>query len=139
VLLAAVLAPIVQNWRDEPEDSFPLSFYPMFTEARNEIARPNYLVGYDLEGNRQLLPYVYVGQGGMNQVRRQVNSLVNKGDAARLCRTINANLVRRNDPAYADLVRVDIVTGSYRFDDYFTGNKQPQSERVNASCPVTRR
>jgi hypothetical protein len=74
----------------------------------------------------------------MNQVRRQVNSLVRRGQAARLCRTLNSNLARRGEPELSDIVRVDIVTGSYRFDDYFTGSKEPQVERVNASCPITR-
>jgi len=46
LMTCAVLWPIVENWREDLTDSFPLSYYPMFTEKRAEKARVTYMVGF---------------------------------------------------------------------------------------------
>jgi hypothetical protein len=42
------------------------------------------------------------------------------------------------DEELAGIVTVSVVTGEYRLSDYFTGVKEPLSERVHASCEVKR-
>jgi len=137
--VGAVLWPVAQNWRKEPKDSFPLSYYPMFSAKRSESAKVNYLVGVGARGERYLLPYAYAGTGGLNQVRRQINRILRKGGADRLCRLVAENVAQEKEGRFADVVTVRVVTGEYRLTDYFTGKRDPVSEVVHASCPVERK
>lgn len=63
-VLAAVLLPIRQNWREHKRDGFPLSYYPMFSQRRKERVGLLYLVGLTATGERRLIPYSYAGTGG---------------------------------------------------------------------------
>jgi hypothetical protein len=138
LMICAVLWPIVENWREQPTDSFPLSYYPMFTEKRAEKARVTYMVGFDAQGNRELIPYPFAGTGGLNQVRKQIRKVAQTGKATELCRSVAARIAQSKRERFADVESVQIVTGDYRLADYFSGNKSPVSERVNASCQVER-
>ena len=137
VFLAAVLTPIVENWHEPPRDDFPLSYYPMFSFEKGDRQRVTYLAAYDAAGSRILLPYWYAGQGGMNQVRRQINKQVDRGQAPRLCRNV-ASRVARSADLPADLSTVEIVTGVFQMSQFFAGNRAPVSESVRAQCPVRR-
>jgi hypothetical protein len=66
LLMGAVLAPIVQNWRASPKDNFPISYYPMFPGKGGDMYVVNYILGVDGQGNRQLIPYQFAGSGGFN-------------------------------------------------------------------------
>jgi hypothetical protein len=134
LLIGLTLAPIAQNWRPEPQDSFPFSYYPMFSQKRGDEYRVNYIVGLDGQGNRHLISHKFAGEGGFNQTRRQINRQVREKKAAELCRSVAAKVARVVRPPYTEIVTVNIVRGSYRFADYFAGNKIPVSERVQASC-----
>jgi hypothetical protein len=137
-LIAATLAPVKENWRDEPKDSFPLSYYPMFSFKRSENYQVHYIVGFDKNGLRYLLPHRFAGSGGFNQTRRQLNKTVREKRAVELCKTIAARVARETDAPYCDIVTVKIVTGSYRFDDYFGGDIAPLSEKTRATAKVQR-
>jgi len=137
VFLAAILTPIVENWHDPPRDDFPLSYYPMFSFEKGDRQRVTYLVVYDTARNRFLLPYWYAGLGGMNQVRRQINKLVDRGQASRLCRSVASRVARSTDLA-GDMSTVEIVTGAFQMTQFFAGNRTPVSESVRAQCPVPR-
>jgi hypothetical protein len=137
VVLAAVVAPIAQNWRATPRDDFPLSHYPMFTADKSDRQRVTYLVAYTPDDGRYLLPYRYAGQGGLNQVRRQMNKLLDRGQASRLCRTVASRVVRFGDQPVA-LNRVEIVTGTFLMTQFFAGNRVPLTESVRAACPIQR-
>jgi hypothetical protein len=139
LMIGAVLWPVTQNWRKEPKDGFPLSYYPMFSTKRSERARVHYLVGFGTRGERQPIPYTYAGTGGLNQVRRQINRVVRGGRADTLCRIVAAKVAQDEEERFAGVVTVQVVTGDYRLTDYFTGNRDPVSECVRASCPVERR
>ncbi|NJM08485.1 hypothetical protein HC891_23350 [Candidatus Gracilibacteria bacterium] len=39
VLVGAVLAPLIENWRAAPRDNFPLSYYPMFSARRSKRSK----------------------------------------------------------------------------------------------------
>jgi hypothetical protein len=134
--VGAVLWPVARNWRGKPRDGFPLSHYPMFSAKRAEVVRVNHLVGLDERGERRLLPYRYAGAGGMNQVRRQINKRVREGSADGLCRVVAARVAL--EETLADVTTVQVVTGRYRLADYFSGRREPVSERVRASRPVER-
>jgi hypothetical protein len=135
--IGAVLWPVTQNWRKEPKDGFPLSYYPMFSAKRSERARVHYLVGLGTRGERQPIPYTYAGTGGLNQVRRQINRVVRGGRADTLCRIVAAKVAR--EERFAGVVTVQVVTGEYPITDYFTGKRNPASERVHAACQIERR
>lgn len=138
LMIGAVLWPIVQNWREHPKDSFPLSYYPMFSLKRADATTVRYLVGVDSRGERHLLSHRYAGTGGLNQVRRQINKIVRGGKADTLAKLVAANVAERNEERYADVVTVQIISGRYRFADFFAGNREPIKERIHASCPVER-
>jgi hypothetical protein len=137
LLLGATVAPVAQNWQPEPKDSFPFSFYPMFSQKRGEIYRVHYMVGLDGQGNRHLIPHTFFGDGGFNQDRRQINRLVRKDKADTLCRAVAREVAQDTLPPYTRIEQVRIVTGAFRFSDYFGGNKAPLGERVRASCRIT--
>jgi hypothetical protein len=135
-MIGAVLWPIIENWRKESKDDFPLSYYPMFSAKRSKRSKVTYLVGRDAQGQRSVIDYKFAGRGGMNQVRRQIRRLVAQGQADKLCRSVAANVARTQNGSLNDIVTVQIVTGNYRLDDYFSGNKHPLSETVHAECQV---
>lgn len=138
LVLGAALFPVIQNFRDEPQDSFPLSWYPMFSKPRAAERWEYYLVGLDAEGNRSPIHYRYAGRGGMNQVRRQIRRQMRGGGAEELCREVAGRVAESGRTSLRDVVTVQAVRGKYRLDDYFQGNKTPVEERIYASCPVPR-
>ena len=147
LLVGAVLLPVVQNWRERPEDSFPLSYYPMFSLKRSDSTTVRYLVGLDADGGRHLLPHTYAGTGGLNQVRRQINKVVRGGKADTLCRLVAANVAQTDEERFAGVITVQVVFGRYRLTDFFADkggsvwermDASRTAERVEASCPVER-
>jgi len=45
--MLVIASPILENWKDEPKDDFPLSYYPMFSKIRGETTIVSYLYGGD--------------------------------------------------------------------------------------------
>ena len=134
-MLAIVSWPVVENWKAEPRDSFPLSYYRMFSEDRADRQRLTYLVGLDDRGSRYLIPYQFAGTGGMNQVRRQINRRVEQGEAVELCRSV-ASRLRRSSRRPPGVEQVEVITGTFRMSTYFGGNRAPLEENVRARCAV---
>ena len=137
-MIGAVLWPIQENWRKNPHDSFPLSYYPMFSAKRGRIETFNYLVGHDAKGKRYLIRHSFAGHGGLNAVRRQINKKVREDRADDVARLVAKRLEDREDGKWSKIVKVDVVTGRYAVDDYFHGRKEPVSEKIKASRPVER-
>jgi hypothetical protein len=138
VLLGAIASPVVENWRTPARDDFPLSYYRMFSEERSDVQRVTYLVGLDDAGERFLLPYQLAGPGGMNQVRRQMNKLVEQGQASKLCRSV-ASRAARAGSRLSTVRMVEVITGTFRLSEYFNSRRAPDSENVRARCDVERR
>jgi hypothetical protein len=138
LVIGAVLCPITENWKAQPQDSFPLSFYPMFSKKRGATVQVTYLVGMDKRGNEQPIRYTYAGTGGLNQVRMQLNSAVRQGKATPICRKVALRIARKKTGPLAEIDTVAMVTGTYRVDDYFAGKHEPQSLQVETLCKVTR-
>ena len=137
-MIVATLSPVVENWRAEPKDNFPLSYYPMFSAKRGEAYTVHYLVGLDAADQRHVISHKMAGKGGFNSTRRQINKMVRESKSKELCRTVAAKVATSKDPALAAVTTVQVVTGSYRFDDYFHGNKAAINERVRATFKVDR-
>lgn len=131
VLLGLMLSPVVENWRNLPKDNFPLSYYPMFSKKRESTYTLRYLVGYDSAQQRYHIPYHYIGNGGFNQVRRQINKQCKNGKSKKLAKKVARRLAKTKDVPFANLERVEVVKGTYDFETYFSkGDKTPLSEKV---------
>jgi hypothetical protein len=137
--LLAIMWPVQENWRDKPKDNFPLSYFPMFSYKRDSVMSLNYLVGYDTFGNRCVVPYWYAGSGGFNQVRRQINKKVRQEKGDQLIGKVAKRLQNCDEVPYSNLCRVELVEGSYHFEQYFSqGNKTPLRERCIATRNIER-
>jgi hypothetical protein len=119
VILAAIVWPVRENLKKKPKDSFPLSYFPMFSYKRDSTYTTNYLVGYDAQGRELLVPYRYAGSGGFNQVRRQINKKVKQGKGLAMTEKVAKRLAKANRAPYDRLVRVALMTGTYHLDRYF--------------------
>ena len=139
LLILLVLSPVKENWSDKPQDSFPLSYYPMFTKKRGETMKIIHPVGVDSGGNQVLLHYKFAASGGMNQVRRQIRKTVRTGDSTELCETVASKVARKKRSPYSSLEKVQLVTSEYHISDYFTEvNQDPISRKVHNTCKVER-
>lgn len=137
--IVVVLFPVVENWRKKPQDSFPLSYYPMFSERRKPEHKVTYLVGEDKEGRRIQLRYSLAGGGGLNQVRKHIRKYVRDDRADQLCETVAANVTRRTSGSLKRVETVRVVTGEYNLNRYFSGDKTPVEEITHAACEVERK
>jgi hypothetical protein len=130
-VLLAILLPVKENWNEKPRDSFPLSYFPMFSSKRDSICTVNYFVGYDTLGNRYYIPHGMVGSGGFNQVRRQVNKKVRTEKAEKITQRVAKKVAKCQETPYCHLVRIALVRGDFDLNDYFQkGIKMPQQEKV---------
>ena len=132
-LCLALMWPVRQNWVENPKDDFPLSYYPMFSHKRKVTHSLPYFVGYDAAGQRHCIPYKYVGPGGFNQVRRQVNKRARRGDVEKITKKVARRLAKCKEAPLNNLVRVEMVRGRYNLNEYFlSDNKLPINEKVYA-------
>lgn len=133
----AVMAPVVQNWRAAKRDGFPLSYFPMFTAQRPDVMPVLHLRGLDHAGEPVALHYRYAGQGGLNQVRRQLGRAVREGRGDAVATRVAASVARQ--PELRHVRKVQIVRGTYRLDAWFEQrDRSPVSERVVVEVKVRR-
>lgn len=137
LVLFAVIYPVKENWQAKPKDNFPLSYYPMFSIKRSATYSVNYFVGYDAQDTRILIPHKFAGNGGFNQVRRQINRKCKEGKEKSLTRKVARRLAKTQQSPYDQLQRVELVKGKYHLENYFTGvDKQPVKEKVLSSRKI---
>jgi hypothetical protein len=96
-------------------------------------------VAVDDQGQRHRLHHAFVGTGGLNQVRKQINRLVQLGQTEKLCQLVGENIARLQGEPFARLVELQVVTGWYDLHGYFSGNKTPLSEHLHAAYLIPRR
>jgi hypothetical protein len=135
--LLAVASPVWQNWRDVPRDSFPLSYYPMFSQDRGQTVDVIHIVGFDSERTRHVIPITFAGDGGFNQVRKQINRTYAQGRLQSMCEQVGRRLTASEADPYADIVEVLIVRGTFKISDYFAGKKHAVREEVLARVSTT--
>ncbi len=136
LMILAVVWPVHSNWVRKPQDSFPLSHYPMFSHDRQGKADMTYLIGVAADGKRQYLPYTLVGTGGMNQVRKTIAKRAKK-DPAALCQKVAKALARESALA-STIQTVKVVRSEFGFDRFFAGDQTPTRSTVLCSCAVKR-
>ena len=138
-MLGAVMGPIRENWREAPQDSFPLSYYPMFSQKREPMESFYYVVGRDGQGARHLIPRKWIGEGGQNQVRKNLRRIIHEERAGELAKSIAKRLAQQDAEPWSQIVSVAVVSGQYVMDDFFHGKKEPVSENVFGSARVKRK
>lgn len=132
-LAVAVTWPVFENLKATPEDDFPLSYFPMFTEVRTGEYSVQHPIGIDQEGTAHLIDYRYAGAGGFNQVRRQIRQCVEDGNADELCARVADEVSRTGE---AGFLRIEIVTSTYDLGAYYSGEMKLLKREVHASLPV---
>lgn len=139
LIIGAVLWPLQENWSSSPRDDFPLSYYPMFTKKRMPTHTLPYFVGYDEQGRAYHIPPSYIGEGGFNQVRRQLNKQVRKRKYHKVTRRVAARLARAGEAPYNRLRRVELKRGTYEYDSFFLSPyPRPLRERTLSSKTIRR-
>lgn len=133
IVIAALLFPVRQNWVEDPEDGFPLSYYPMFTNLRGETTVVHHAMGVTTEGQHIYIPAGYAGAGGMNTNRRQIRKMVREGRADELAEIVAQRLASSRRERDANVTRVDIVESIFNIDAFFRGQTAPVSRVVHAS------
>ena len=71
LLIGSVLPPVVQNWREQPKDGFPLYYYQMFSLKRSDRITVRYLVGLDVRGSVTCSPARTPGRGYSDGKKRR--------------------------------------------------------------------
>ena len=134
IILSATLSPILENWRDSPEDSFPFSYYPMFSFDRGEHTVVVFAIAIDSRRHVRPVPYRVIGRGGLNSVLHQLERIALEGGPKlkRLCRRIARRLVGLKE--WSDTAKVRIVSGRFDRDAFFSGDRRPDESHVFVSC-----
>jgi len=138
-MIGAVLWPIQQNWRDKPKDDFPLSYYPMFSNKRDPVETFYYLIGRDAQGMRHHVPYAWIGDGGGNQVRRQLRKIINDGRGSDLAKSVAKRIAKKERAPWSEVISVAVCQGKYDVNAFYHGHKEPVSEKVKGFATVERR
>lgn len=134
-LLGAVVYPILVG---PPIDSFPLSNYPMFADARpTEAVRISHVVAFDARGGGRVVPPSMLGSIEVMQALRTVELSINQGTTGELC-TRTAAIVGQAGAQWSDAVRVDVRLDVFNALVYFESSRSPLAGRVFATCAVPR-
>lgn len=138
VTILVLMAPVVNNWVDEPVDGFPLSYYPMFASKRGELTTIYHPVLITRDGEALDVSEEFVGAGGMNPNRRQMRRMVrDDGRADDLAELVARNLIEAGEVEKHDAVRLDIVRSRYHIRGYFEDAPEPVERKVYASLELT--
>lgn len=140
VLCVATLLPVHEEFRGVRGDSFPFSWYPMFSRPRPDPEWSNYVVGRTDKGERVIIPSRHYVKGSMNQARRQLDHLVrNPRTAKETCERAARRVARARRGSLSRIEFVRVVRGYFHMEEYFSkGNKEPVREITYAHCRVVR-
>ena len=136
VMLALVLRPLAQP---AGADSFPFSSYPMFAFGRpSAITDVHHLIAFDADGARRPVPPKLVANDEVLQAEVTLYRAVRRGrkTSAALCKRVAQRVAE--DPAWADVVRLELISDRYDALVYFAGDTTPISSKRRARCKVPR-
>jgi hypothetical protein len=136
-LMVATVFPVLQNWSARPDDGFPFSYYPMFTRRVGATYRVTHVVGIDGEGREHVVPYHYLGVGGLNEVRVQVQREARKRPRS-FCKRVAARLMARPSEELRGVRELVVRSGAYDMNAFYAGRIEPRSTREHARCRVRR-
>jgi len=137
-LVLAILAPIHPALRGQRGDSFPLSWYPMFSRPRPALESVDYVIALTAAGERHIVHSKHHVRGAMNQARRQLNRLARRGQHAQdLCEQVAQRFSQRRRGTMAEVVQIWFVRGKFDLHQYFTdGPEGPKREKIHWACQV---
>ncbi len=133
VLIGAVMWPAV---RTPPQDSFPLSTFPMFSRKRPAEVLIDHVVAVDDRGVAQVVPPQLVAGADVLQTKVAIAHAVRSGGAGRqrLCREVAARLAKEPDWRHAK--RVEIRRDRFAVLKYFSDSREPIHSQVYVRCKV---
>jgi hypothetical protein len=139
-LIVGILLPIHEDFRGVRGDSFPFSWYPMFSRPRPDPEWANYIVGKGPDDLRAYIPSRYFVKGGMNQARRQLDFLVNSRRTAKeTCERAAKRVAQSKNEKFAKVKELVVARGYFHMEEYFAmGNHLPVKEKVYVRCRVER-
>ncbi|MEE8601643.1 hypothetical protein [Euzebya tangerina] len=117
-VVGAVLAPIANQFRAAPRDSFPFSHYPMFSARRGHDIGLSFVRGVRADGTFVPLDSRLAARGGMNQERKQLAAAARRRTRARKVASRVARRIARRD-LHLDVVAVEFVRGRFLLAQYF--------------------
>ena len=132
-LVAAVLWPAL---RTPPQDSFPLSTFPMFSRKRPAEVLIDHVVAVDEQGVAQVVPPQLVAGVEVLQTKVAIAHAVRSGKAGRqrLCREVAARLA--SEPAWRHAKRVEVRRDRFAVLKYFSDSRKPLHTQVYARCNI---
>jgi len=131
-LLLMVLSPLC---RPPGADSFPWSSYPMFGRGlASAHTTVHHMIAFDAAGGRRVVPPTLVANDEVLQAEATLHRAARgKQQSLELCRQVAARLA--DDPAWADIVRVELRSERYDAIAYFEGDTAPiRPGRLRARC-----
>jgi hypothetical protein len=139
ILLGAVLWPALLDPQDSATDSFPLSTYPMFSYDKPRTATVTSALAQG-PGFEQPLPPSFVGTSETMQALRTIARSVRAGRtrARQLCETMAERVARSDDPQFARVERVALVTQTVDSIRFLAGDRTPLRRKIELRCPVRR-
>ena len=132
--LALVLSPLCQP---PGADSFPISSYPMFAVGRaHAITDVHHLLALDAAGDPRPIPPRLIANDEVLQADVSLRRAVRGGRSTRnaLCRRVAMRI--SGDPAWRDVVRLELRSDRYDALRYFAGDTAPLKSRLQARCAV---
>jgi len=138
LLTFALLSPLKRDWRGEDGDSFPLSWYPMFSKPRPALERIVYMVGVLPDGTRRVIKSNYFARGPMNQARMHVAKYAQrKKTSDELCKRASEKMSKRTRGSKSRMGQVRLVRGHFSREAYFgAGQELPEKDVVMAACHI---
>ena len=140
--VASAVAIALVAWpafRDPPQDSFPLSDYPMFSHGRPS-PRMELTTALAVLPDGQRVP-LRPGISAATEEVLQSMVTIRRGvhlDARRFCGEIAQRLVESADEDLAGATHVELVTSTWDAVLYFERGPEPLARRVHARCEVRR-
>ena len=134
--VGALYYPLRQYLRDAEDrvDGFPLSYYPMFSKRRRQMAKVIYAVAVHRDGSQNYLPQEVLGSGGFNQVRHQLNRIVKWEHTEEYATTLAHRLAA--DPRWNQFLHVEVVRGRFNLDECLLNRKVQGTTTVLAVADI---
>jgi hypothetical protein len=141
LLSFALLSPLKKEWRGEDGDSFPLSWYPMFSKPRPALERIVYMVGVLPDGTRRVIKSNSFVRGNMNQARMHVAKYAQrKKTSDELCKRAAERMSKRKRGPQSRMGQVRLVRGHFSREAFFRdGQVHPEKDVIMAACHIPRR
>ncbi|MDP2313974.1 MAG: hypothetical protein Q8P41_13790 [Pseudomonadota bacterium] len=141
VTCLAVLSPLVPELRGRNDDSFPLSWFPMFAKTRPDFERPVYVVGRSPDGKSMKIDVKWWTTGGFNQGRNMLTKTVAAGpdELDYFCAKLAKQVTKKRGRRWGAVEQVAIVRGKFDRARFFgEGKHEPLDEKTLYSCHVPR-